>query len=100
MALLIEPPTTVEVIPNKTANILPPGLQYKIYAMDLVSLKGSKEVTLLENGEIRWKGWIKQKQNPVRLDFGNTGWELEILDVETSGKMTLIVNLLQWGILQ
>jgi hypothetical protein len=81
---------------------LPPGFTYQIYAIQLISAKSSREVTLLENGKTRWRGWVQQKQ-PIRIDFGGTGWRLEpgsSLDIITSGTMKLDVNFLQWGILR
>jgi hypothetical protein len=82
--------------------LVQPKARYKIYAMQLVSTKSTRVITILENDLPRWQGTLPQKGN-IRIDFGSTGWELEPgseLIIGASGKLTMDVNILQWGILQ
>ena len=98
---------SIEVTKGGLTNVLPatlaPGFTYMVYAMQFQSLAKSREIRLYENGDLRWSGWVGQKQLPLRLDFGNIGWRLRLgsgLNVFTSGSMTLKVNILQWGLLR
>ena len=103
MSLLIAPPTHVRVTAAGLTEILPsiPGVGYKIFAVQLVSAKTARELTLYEGIDKRWSGKIQSGAN-IRIDFGNTGWELKPntpLLISTSGTLTLDVNVLQYGLL-
>jgi hypothetical protein len=106
MGILVKPPITVRVdtagLTNILPNTLPPNFCYRIYALDLSAVKSTREVSLEESGIKRWSGIMKQQTN-WRLDFGPAGWTIghgNTLDVVTSGKLKLDINLLQWGIIE
>jgi hypothetical protein len=102
MSLLIAPPTTVRVTAAGLTEILPAiPKRYRIFALQLVSAKSTREVSLFEGIHKRWQGEIQSDTN-IRIDFGNTAWtipENTPLIIETSGSLTLDVNVLQFGIL-
>ena len=102
MSLLIAPPTTVRVTAAGLTEILPAiPRRYKIFALQLVSAKSTREVSLFEGIHKRWQGEIQSDTN-IRIDVGNNGWEFPRntpLIIETSGSLTLDVNVLQFGIL-
>jgi hypothetical protein len=103
MSLLIAPPTTVRVTAAGLTEILPalPNNRYKIFALQLVSANRTREISLFEGINKRWQGEIQSNTN-IRIDIGNTGWDLSIntpLLINTSGSLTLDVNVLQYGIL-
>ena len=103
MGLQVKSPMTVEVTNNGLTNILPAlpaGQIYKIYAIQLVSTRRSRVVTLLENDVERWRGWIQQRTDKT-LNFGNMGWDLAEhaeLNFHSQGSITMNVNILQWCI--
>jgi hypothetical protein len=93
----------VRVTAAGLTEILPavPNFRYKIFALQLVCAKSTRDVTLLEGINKRWQGEV-QNNTHIRIDFGNNGWEFPEntpLLVNTSGSLTLDVNILQFGLL-
>ena len=103
MSLLVSPPRTIHVTTAGLTELLPAlsNGTWQIYALQLVSAKKTRTLSLFEGPDKRWQGEVQQDTN-IRIDFGSTGWRLKPntpLMINSSGSLTLDVNILQYGIL-
>jgi len=100
--MLILSPMTMRVTTAGLTELLPASSgRYKIYTIQFISAKSTRELTLFEGVHARWQGELQQ-DTELRIDFGNLGWEFKPntpLFLNTSGSLTLDVNLLQYGLL-